>query len=281
MKLVLVAITVGCESNIGTYRPVGLAEDTGLDLNVLADALADLERCGHLVRDQSTGELFLADFFRDNTFRNHRRYIQAQNDLLRVDSILLREKILTAVSQNSGCGLVVKNQQLAWQVEAQVEDKQNEVEEQRNPGAHVSSKHPSTASRSQANRTLKNWEERPSGIETWNAEDVTAAKKLETDYTKELISAVTQRLIDAGISPLPKRVKRELVTQQRLREIRRKRTEAEAAAQIRLSAPPAMDAAVVARGNQMLERGKRANKLRSEYCTQPPVQPSMHEEELQ
>lgn len=105
LKLVLAVMAVSCESHVGVWRPAGLAEDCGLDPAALAGALVDLEKRGHLVADRATGEFFLTDFFRDNTFNSPQRVRQARDDLKQIESVALRQKVLEAVDKNIGAGL--------------------------------------------------------------------------------------------------------------------------------------------------------------------------------
>ena len=43
LKLVLLALTIGCETHSGVYVPSGLSEDVGLDPGALVGALDDLK----------------------------------------------------------------------------------------------------------------------------------------------------------------------------------------------------------------------------------------------
>lgn len=106
LKLVLAVLTVGCESHAGAYRPAGLGEDTGLDPAALSGALNDLEQRGHIVRDKETGEVFLADFFRDNTFLTPARRRQARDDYLQIESYYLAYLVERAAEENPSAGLV-------------------------------------------------------------------------------------------------------------------------------------------------------------------------------
>lgn len=80
LKLVLVVLTIGCESHVGVYRPAGLGEDTGLDPSSLTGALDDLARRSHILPDAATGEIFIAAWFRDNSFSTAARRGQARDD---------------------------------------------------------------------------------------------------------------------------------------------------------------------------------------------------------
>jgi hypothetical protein len=105
LKLVLLALTVSCESHAGVYIPGGLAEDAGLDPGALSGALEDLVRRGHIVTDQSTGEIFLVAFYRDNKFNGKVRHSQWAADFLRIQSPALRELAIQAVQQSPSCSI--------------------------------------------------------------------------------------------------------------------------------------------------------------------------------
>ena len=135
LKLVLAVLTIGCESHAGIYMPGGLAEDAGLDPAALVGALADLERRGHIVRDGETGEIFLASFYRDNTFATPQRHRQWTDDISRVESASLRAAALAAVAASPECGLAVdkntengQNQQLNNQGKGKGKGKERERE---------------------------------------------------------------------------------------------------------------------------------------------------------
>lgn len=135
LKLILTVLTVGCESHAGIYMPGGLAEDAGLDLSTLAGGLVDLERRGHIVRDGTTGEIFLTSFYRDNTFSSPQRQRQWSGDFARVESAALRAAALAAIAASPECSLVVdkngsshSNQQLNNQGEGKGKGKGKERE---------------------------------------------------------------------------------------------------------------------------------------------------------
>lgn len=130
LKLVLLALTVSCESHAGVYIPGGLAEDCGLDPGALAGGLEDLERRGHIVTDEDTGELFLTRFYRDNKFTGKQRQSQWTGDFVRIQSPILRELVLKAVQQSPICGITkdvfgrfYKNQGLANQGKGEGKEK--------------------------------------------------------------------------------------------------------------------------------------------------------------
>lgn len=118
LKLLLAVLQVGCESHVGCWVPSGLADDAGLSVEACEGGLRDLERGGFIVFDQATGEIFLTDFFRNNTFKGPQRGQQALSDFRQVESEALRKRILKAVAESQECGLsvefltgFVKNQQ--------------------------------------------------------------------------------------------------------------------------------------------------------------------------
>lgn len=123
LKLLLAVLFVGCESHIGCWLPVGLSDDSGLADESLAGGMTILEKEGFVAADQQTGEIFLTDFFRNNTFKTPARVRQAQGDFEMVESAKLREKILEKISLSPECGLkktdFVNNQQLIPQVEGE------------------------------------------------------------------------------------------------------------------------------------------------------------------
>jgi hypothetical protein len=80
--------------------------------------------------DETTGEIFLTDFFRNNTFKGPQRGQQALGDFRQIESEALRKRILKAVAESQECGLsvefltgFVKNQQLKNQGKDQGEVK--------------------------------------------------------------------------------------------------------------------------------------------------------------
>lgn len=119
LKLLLAVLQVGCESHVGCWVPSGLADDAGLSAEACEGGLKDLEKGGFLALDQSTGEIFLTDFFRNNTFKGPQRGQQALGDFKQIESEALRKRILKAVADSQECGLsvefltgFVKNQQV-------------------------------------------------------------------------------------------------------------------------------------------------------------------------
>ena len=107
LKLLLVVIAIGCESHAGVYTPAGLGEDTGLSAEALAGGLADLLRRGHVSTDPATGEIFITDFYRDNKFAGTARQRQWHDDFRAIESIALKNAVLTAVKNSPECGLEI------------------------------------------------------------------------------------------------------------------------------------------------------------------------------
>lgn len=131
LKLLLAVLQVGCESHVGCWVPSGLADDAGLSVEACEGGLRDLARAGLVEVDQDTGEIFLTDFFRNNTFKGPQRGQQALADFRQVESEALRKSILNAVAQSQECGLsvefltgFVKNQQVNNQGKDQREVKE-------------------------------------------------------------------------------------------------------------------------------------------------------------
>ena len=104
-KLVLTVLVVGCESHAGVYIPGGLGEDTGLDPAPLRTALADLERHGHIIADEETGEVFICSFYRDNVFKTANRVGQWHSDFKMIESQKLRAAVSKAIGFSPECGL--------------------------------------------------------------------------------------------------------------------------------------------------------------------------------
>lgn len=130
LKLLLAVLQVGCESHVGCWVPSGLADDAGLSPEACEGGLGDLEKGGFIHFDKATGEIFLTDFFRNNTFKGPLRGQQALVDFRQVESGALRKMILKAVGESPECGLDVefltcfhKNQQLKNQGKDQREVK--------------------------------------------------------------------------------------------------------------------------------------------------------------
>lgn len=255
LKLVLTVLYVGCESHVGVYRPAGLGEDAGLDTAALGGALDDLVRRGHVSRDQETGEVFLTDFFRDNTFKTQARRSQARDDFMQIESNALREKVLRAIEKNPECGLFesdfIMNQQLAIQGEGKGEGK-GKAEAALRTGAaalQVMGKRRKT---------------RSSGIVTWMEEDVLAAEIIECGNEVEIVAAAVAVLTKNGKEPLPGLVEREIGRLQKARDDAQLRAAAEAARQALLSAPLQVSAdianAAMVRGAQLIARHARGDK---------------------
>ena len=227
LKLVLVVLTVGCESHVGVYRPAGLGEDTGLDPSALAGALADLERHNHILPDTGTGEIFVTAFFRDNSFLTAARRGQARDDFAQIESSKLRLAVLNAIDQNPSCGLKSvdfshhqENQPLASQGEGKV--KGEGKGEAAAPRAHARGTADAAASDPEAKR--RHPRRTVNGIECWYASDDAPADAIEASANPEQIAAavaaIKQQLNGAGkkTSPVPALVLAVLERHQRERE---------------------------------------------------------------
>lgn len=105
LKNLLAVLTVGCESHVGCWVPVGLGEDAGLDISAVEGGLKDLEKRGLIMCDKETGEVFLKLFFRDNKFSGEARHRQAMGDFEAVLSPFLKEAIVAAVRASPECYL--------------------------------------------------------------------------------------------------------------------------------------------------------------------------------
>lgn len=105
LKLLAVALRVGCESHVGCWLPSGLGEDTGLTPEALQGGLADLERRSHVLSDRETGEFFVASFFRENVFPTEARRRQAQSDFSQIRSQKLRGAVILAIKNSPECAL--------------------------------------------------------------------------------------------------------------------------------------------------------------------------------
>jgi hypothetical protein len=109
LKLVLSVLTVGCESHVGCWVPAGLREDCGLSGEAFDGAIRDLERRGHIIRDENSGEYFLSDFFRDNDFSTPARKRQAEGDYQQIVSMKLKAAVRKAALENPSCCLSSQN----------------------------------------------------------------------------------------------------------------------------------------------------------------------------
>lgn len=230
LKLVLVVLTIGCESHVGVYRPAGLGEDTGLDPSSLAGALNDLERRCHILPDSVTGEIFILAWFRDNSFSNAARRGQARDDFAQIESPKLRLAVLKAIDQNPSCGLNsveflhhLENQQFASQGEGKVKGEgEGEAAAPRAPARGTAGAAPAApAIGLDARRRHPN---RVSGIECWypsedqEADAIVAAH--DSAAIQAAVSAIKQRPNGVGkkTSPVPALVLAEIECKQRNRE---------------------------------------------------------------
>lgn len=129
LKLLVLTLKLNCESHVGAWVPIGLGEDAGLDPSAVTGGLADLQKRGHIFMDGATGEVFLADFFRENTFKTVPRQRQALDDFNRVQSLAVRERIVRAVVASPECGLgagIEENHIVTFQGEGKGEGKGEE-----------------------------------------------------------------------------------------------------------------------------------------------------------
>ncbi len=198
LKLVLAVLVVGCESHVGVYRPAGLGEETGLDPVALSGALADIERRSHILTDAKTGEIFIKDFFRDNSFATPQRRGQARDDFGQIESAALREAVLRAINNNPSCCL--QSADLYEFVENQNVTSQGKVKVRKDK---VEAAVPRAGARGTA---AKSYNRRESGIITWLPADCAAAEKLELEYPPADISAAITALKKDVKQPVPGRV---------------------------------------------------------------------------
>lgn len=242
LKLVLVVLTASCESHIGVYRPAGLAEDCGFDAAALAGALLDLERRGHFLRDSESGEIFLRDFFRDNSFATPARKRQARDDFAQIESAWLRAEVLASIVQNPFCALkktdLLEKQPLALQGEGEGEG-EGEGQECRSTGGSAAAK----------KRRV-----RKSGIVCWNDDDVVEAGRLEQELPPELLAAAVAAATADGKEALPSRVAQAAQRLRVERDAEARREAADAEQKARLAAPPSLDPDAIARGQALLAR---------------------------
>lgn len=223
LKLVLVVLTIGCESHVGVYRPAGLGEDTGLDSSALAGALDDLARRSHILPDAATGEIFIVDWFRDNSFSTAARRGQARDDFAQIESEKLRQAVLKAIDQNPSCGLTAADFSQSLNnhaVASQGEGKGKVKEEAAAPRADA--RGPGTAA---ANQDLKRRHpNRIGGMECWYPSEDPKARDIVTNHDPKTIqaaaSAVRRRPNSAGnpTSPVPELVLAEIERQQHERK---------------------------------------------------------------
>ncbi len=222
LKLVLVVLTVGCESHVGVYRPAGLGEDTGLDPAALAGALSDLERRNHILSDPKTGEIFIRDFFRDNSFSTPQRRGQARDDFLQIESTTLRDTVLQAINHNPSCSLqstdfseFVENQGIA----SQGKGRKDKVEAAARTDARAAAR--------------KTYNRRASGIITWLPDDAHAAEKIEREYPPEDISAAITAIKKDVKQPVPGRVAQKIEQLKQEREAAARYAQGDAALRTR------------------------------------------------
>lgn len=197
LKLVLVAMTVGCESHVGVWRPGGLAEDCGLDPASLAGALADLEKRGHVVADTKTGECFLTAIFRDNSFSSPQRVRQARDDFRQIESPAMRQNVMEAVSKNPGCGLQKSDLEENHVVTSQGEGEGKGKGEAAADTLSAHAAQSAAASLPQGKRR-RGEEVVKHGVEMWTAADAAGLTKLVSQHGAERVEEVA-----AGLKPAP------------------------------------------------------------------------------
>lgn len=132
-RLLLAVLTVGCESHVGVYIPSGEIEDTGLSGDSIHAAKSTLIFNSLIKVDDVTGEIFISDFFRDNTYKGPQRIGQAYTDFKAIESLTLKINVLEAIKDNKECGLtavdlveistIVINQPANSEAEAEAEAK--------------------------------------------------------------------------------------------------------------------------------------------------------------
>lgn len=202
LRLLLVVMTVGCESHAGVWRPAGLPEETGLEVGAVDGGLADLERRGHILRDRGTAEVFLRAWYRDNVFKGPARWGQWLEDLKQIESPRLRAAVLEAIAASPECGLSPQNvdnsketqtnQQTTSQGQDQDQDKARERGAQgapgpRSPGGGLGELNPvaQSASRYQAS---------PSGVvyQAGNVRDEAALASISSYPLDAVAAAVTE-----------------------------------------------------------------------------------------
>jgi len=186
LKLLLTVLTIGCDSNAGAYLPGGLGDDSGLEATALAGGMNDLEKRGLIVRDNTTGEIFLSHFFRDNTFSNPARRINARDDFERVESTVLRQKIVDAVGKNPDCGLTAADLAPSFQLNQShpVQAKQSEAKVSKAKRSEAASPAPASPSPVSREREPKLY-----GVIVADEKDRQGAEELAQKFGAETVEA--------------------------------------------------------------------------------------------
>lgn len=106
---------------------------------------------------------------------------------------------------------------------------------------------------------------RPSGIVTWDADDLPEAERIEQQHHADHISAAVSTLLKAGKQPVPGLVAREIEHQHR----EHLAAEQRAATALRIAAADTLvvDPLAAARGEQILAGIRRKSKIQSEVTT--------------
>lgn len=220
LKLLLSVLFVSCESHIGCWLPAGLADDSGLSDEALAGGLAALEKEKFIEIDQETGEIFLNDFFRNNTFKTPQRVGQARSDFNVIESEKLRKKVLEKIELSPECGLkkshFENNQQLNFQGEGEgkEEGKGEERERTRARGSdHVSfskTKNQSAAAAIKESESEPPSNQTETGLTIKKIDDQFLAEKLVEQYGVEKVKEVANQILMEQGAAWPSQVAKRL-----------------------------------------------------------------------
>lgn len=192
LKLVLVVLTVGCESHAGVYRPAGLGEDTGLDQSALDGAMVDLDRRGHILRDTGTGEVFLRAWYRDNTFKGTARWGQWLEDFKQIESSRLRRVVLEAIAATPECGI-------------NPQDVDNSKENQKNqqPTSQGKGEVKSISFSCNSSAAKKTPPSILHGVTCWTPRDLSQVQTLVEEHSAAAVEQAAAELKTAGGEALP------------------------------------------------------------------------------
>lgn len=220
LRLLLVVMTVGCESHAGVWRPAGLPEETGLEIGAVDGGLADLERRGHILRDRSTAEVFLRAWYRDNVFKGPARWGQWLEDLKQIESPRLRAAVLEAIAASPECGLNPQNVDNSKenQTNQQTAAQEQEQEKEKEKAAPDTPKYAGAAAPPAIRTTGKRRRVRASGIVTWTDDDDLEAKRIEREHSENEISAAIMALAGTSKQPVPGLIAAEIERQRRTRQ---------------------------------------------------------------
>lgn len=229
LKLLLTVLVVGCESHMGVGIPSGESEDTGLNWDSIKAGKEDLIRRDLIEIDTKTGEIFIKDWFRDNTFKGNSRIYQSRADFKSIESAILKLSVLEAVKNSPECGLtadilkekptIVINQQLGNQAKA-IAEVEVEVEELQSAAAKLSEKNDldiknqthcsaaiPTTTQNQPNDEFAEFEELiEAGVKAPTSErDPDVLREIKA-FTAEQIKVAVHALIPTGKQPFPTNV---------------------------------------------------------------------------